>query len=274
MMKKLFLVFILILSICLPAISQVFKNDDLTISELEEKVWVIETSDQTTMYIIEGNDRSMLIDAGTKCADLDKVVKKITDKPLDVVLTHFHPDHAGNIAYFNKIYMHQADSALLRMMNIPYNGEIEYINEGDVFDLGDKKIEVIHTPGHTPGSIVLIDREAGSCYTGDAFGSGMVWMQLEPHLPITVYLESCKKMEKIMEEQQIKKIYCGHYPHVKKAFDKSYLTDMKILAESLVNGNAPEAKKFEMILPIGAQNPMIVTQGQASIVYDPEHILD
>lgn len=256
------------------AFSQIFKNDDLTISKLEDQVWVVETSDNTTMYIIEGTEKAMLIDAGTKCAELDKVVRKITGKPLFVVITHFHPDHAGNIAYFDKIYMHRADTALVRMMNIPYDGKIEFIDEGDVFDLGGKKLEVYFMPGHTPGSIILVDKNAGSCYTGDAFGSGQVWLQLQPHLPVTVYAASCRKMERLMEEQHITKIYCGHYPYVKKAYDKSYITEMRKLAEALVNGTAPEAKEYDVKIPIGAKNPMIVTLGQASIVYDPEHILD
>ncbi len=273
-MKKLFLIIVLNVWTLLPAFSQVFKNDDVTISELEEKVWVVETSDNTTMYIVEGKEKAMLIDLGTRCADLDKVVRKITSKPLFVVVTHFHPDHAGNIAYFDKIYMHEADTPLVRMMNIPYEGKIEYIEDGDVFDLGGKKIEVVFTPGHTPGSIVLVDQQAGSCYTGDAFGSGQVWMQLKPHLPITVYAESCRKMEQIMDEQNINKIYCGHYPYVKKAYDKTYLTDMRMLAEALVNGTAPKGEEYNVKIPIGAENPMIVTLGQASIVYDPEHIND
>ena len=104
------------------------------------------------------------------------------------------------------------------------------------------------------------------------FGSGMVWLQLEPNTPMSTYVESCKKMEQIMEDDDITKIYCGHYPYVKMAFDKNYITDMRLLAEDLLNGKSPEAKPFEMKLSIGAKNPMIITSGPVSIVYDPERI--
>lgn len=104
------------------AIGQVFKNSDLEISKLEDKVWVVETTDKTTMYIIEGNDKALLIDTGTKCANLDKVVGQITKKPLYVVLTHAHGDHAGNIAYFDDIYLHAADTVLLQK----YKGKIHF----------------------------------------------------------------------------------------------------------------------------------------------------
>jgi len=65
----------------------VFKNNDLEISKLEDKVWVIETTDKTTMYLIEGTEKALLIDTGTKCEKLDEVIHKITQKPLDVVIT-------------------------------------------------------------------------------------------------------------------------------------------------------------------------------------------
>ena len=247
---------------------QVFKNSDLEISQLEDKVWVVETTDKTTMYIIEGNDKALLIDTGTKCADLDKVVKQITKKPLYVVLTHAHGDHDGNIGYFDEIYLHAADTVLLPKT---YKGKIHFVKDGAVFDLGGKQIEVSYMPAHTPGSIVLLDKKAGSCYSGDAFGSGQVWLQLRPYAPMITYINSLKKMEKLMDEG-ISKIYCGHFPYLKKALGRDYIEEMKRLAESLDNGTATGAQPFERKVSIGCDHPMIITEGAASIVYDPEHI--
>lgn len=168
-LKSIFLSLFLILFTWIIASSQsVFKNDDLEISKLEDKVWVIETTDKTTMYLIEGIEKALLIDTGTKCEKLDEVIRKITKKPVEVVITHAHGDHDGNIGYFKEIYLHAADTVLLGKT---YKGKVHFVNEGYVFDLGGKKIEVSHMPAHTPGSIVLIDRKTGSCYSGDAFGS-------------------------------------------------------------------------------------------------------
>lgn len=248
--------------------AQVYKNDDLEISKLEEKVWVIETTDKTTMYLIEGTKKAMLIDTGTKCEKLDEVIHKITQKPLYVVVTHAHGDHNGNIHYFKEIYLHPADTVL---MEKTYKGKINFISDGRVFDLGEKKIEVSHMPGHTPGSIILLDKQARISYSGDAFGSGQVWLQLRPYAPIQTYANSCKKMEKLMDEG-ITKIYCGHYPYVKKAYNKHYITEMRQLAEAIINGTAPEAKPHPQKVSIGSQNPLMVTLGEATIVYDAEHI--
>jgi glyoxylase-like metal-dependent hydrolase (beta-lactamase superfamily II) len=249
--------------------AQVFKNNDLEISKLEDHVWVVETTDKTTMYIIEGTNKAMLIDTGTKCEKLDEVVRAITKKPLYVVITHAHGDHDGNIGYFKEIYLHPADTVLLDKKS--YKGVIHFVKDGDVFDLGEKKIEVSHMPAHTPGSIVLLDKKAGICYSGDAFGSGQVWLQLRPYAPMKTYIESCKKMEKLMEEG-ITKIYCGHYPYVKKAYNKQYITEMRTLAEELVNGTAPKAVPHPQKVSIGCDHPMMVTLGEATIVFDPEHI--
>jgi hydroxyacylglutathione hydrolase len=267
-MKTSILTIIAILAGWNAAIGQVFKNSDLEISQLEEKVWVIETVDKTTMYIIEGNDKALLIDTGTRCSYLDEVVRKITNKPLYVVLTHAHFDHAGNIVYFNDLYLHAADTVLLQKS---YKGKIHFVKDGDIFDLGGKQIEVSYMPAHTPGSIVLLDRKAGSCYSGDAFGSGQVWLQLRPYAPMITYINSLKKMEKLMDEG-ITKIYCGHYPYLKKALGKDYITAMLKLAESLDNGTAQGAIPYSQKVSIGCDNPMIITDGPASIVYDPEHI--
>lgn len=266
--KSFSLVVVLLLSVWSASAQSVFKNADLEISKLEDKVWVIETTDKTTMHLIEGTKKALLIDTGTKCEKLDEVIQKITQKPLDVVITHAHGDHAGNIRFFDEIYIHPADTVLL---DKTYKGKVHFVNDGYVFDLGGKKIEVSYMPAHTPGSIVLLDKKAGSCYSGDAFGSGQVWLQLRPYAPMKTYIESCKKMEKLMDGG-ITKIYCGHYPYVKKAYDKHYIFEMRTLAEALVNGTAPKATPHPQKVSIGSDHPMMVTLGEATIVFDPEHI--
>ncbi len=271
-LKTNFLVlFLILISGILASAQEVFKNNDLTITKLEKNMWVVETSDNTTMYIIEGSKKAMLIDNGTKCEKLDEVIKQITQKPLIVMITHIHPDHAGNIKYFDQIYFHPGDTVLMRTMKVAYNGEINFVKDGEKFDLGGTTIEALFTPEHTPGSIVLLDRKAGNCYSGDAFGSGQVWMQLEPHVSMAIYAQSCSAMEALMDKG-ITKIYCGHYPYVKKAYDKTYITEMRQLAEELSKGTAPEGKSYPTKVSIGTQTPMITTNGNASIVYDPEKI--
>ncbi len=266
---------ILLISFIYPPLSsaqEIYRNEELSISSLKERVWVVETTDMTTMYIIEGDERALLIDTGTKCTDLDKVVHKITGKPLDVVITHLHPDHAGNIRYFDRIFMHPADSVMLDEYD--YSGEIVFIEEGYVFDLGGTSLEVFLMPGHTPGSIVLVNRKTGDCFTGDAFGSGQVWLQLEPHVPMNVYLESCRRMEKLMNKGVVEYLWCGHYPYVKNYFGIEYVSRMKALAGRLTNGDQKGAQPFRMVPSVHSKGrPMTLSDGSVTIVYNADKIL-
>jgi len=169
--------------------------------------------------------------------------------------------------------MHPLDTAV-RMGGAGFRGKYRWLKDGDVFDLGDRKIEVIWTPGHTPGSIVLLDRAINACYTSDSFGSGQVWMQLEPHVPMKTYYESCVRMEKIMREQNITKIYVGHYPHLKRALTIDYIVDMKELAKRLSDGDTSGSKPFQMPFRISdaPANYATITLRSATIVYNSDKI--
>lgn len=245
---------------------QTLQNSELTITKLEDNMWVIETSDKATLYLVEGTRKALLIDTGTRIEKLDSVITSISKKPLEVVITHAHSDHAGNINFFREIWMHPADTVLLSRT---YKGKVNFVQDGDIFDLGGTQLEVSHMPAHTPGSIVLLDRKAGNCYSGDAFGANHVWLQLKPLSPMQTYVNSCLKMEKLMDNG-ITKIYCGHYPYVKKPYDKSYITAMRQLAEALINGTAPKAQPYPA--KVGCANPMSVTSGPATIVFDPDYL--
>jgi glyoxylase-like metal-dependent hydrolase (beta-lactamase superfamily II) len=267
---KTLIVIFLIISCSVLSAQEVFKNSDLTISKLEQGVWVVETTDMATMYIIEGTERAMLIDVGTQCEKLDEVVRKITNKPLIVVLTHYHPDHAGNIRYFDEVYMHPLDTAI--KLDIEFNGKFRWLQDGDVFDLGNRKIEVAWLPGHTPGSIVLLDRTINAAYIGDTYGSGQIWLHLHPTSPMKTYYESCVRMEKIMREQNITKLYVGHYPLFKRPLTLNYIVDMKDLAKRLSEGNTNGSTPYRMPFQsdLATDNPAVITNGTATIVFDPQ----
>lgn len=275
-MKRLLLL-IFLLPLALPLAAQedlpepsrppLFKTDDLTVTPLEEGVWVIETDDRTTMYLLEGTRHALLIDTGTHPKELDRVVLRLTEKPLYVVLTHAHYDHAGGIGFFDEIWMHPADTVLLH--HLPkYEGRIRFIVEGDRFDLGGRVLDVVEMPGHTPGSIVLMDRTAGICFSGDAVGSGQVWLQVQPTAPMSIYLETLRKMQREMESD-IPKIYCGHYPYLRHPLGRDYLADMAVLAQSVITGKPIDSVPFEVESTLNCVDPQVAFYGSASIVYDP-----
>lgn len=250
----------------------IFENEQVTVTQLTENVKLFETFDNTTMWLVEGKDKAVLIDTGTECEDLDKIVDQLTDLPYEVLLTHAHYDHAGNVEYFDHVYLHPADSAVRRTNMGDYQGEVRPIAEGDVFDLGGVELEVYLMPGHTPGSVVYVDKKRGDCFAGDAFGAGECWLQCIPTLPIQVFYDSCVKMESIMDEYGVTKIWSGHYPYLKRALGKEHIEIAKRLATKIM------ARDFSTCEPFAGRsmNPsdkvLKISEDYFGIVFDPDAI--
>ena len=145
------------------------------------------------MYLFTGSERALLIDAGISTGDLRSYVKAfIGDLPLDVCITHGHPDHIAAMGQFQAdcaVYMHHADLPLAQRFQerLHYGidlDNIQHIDEGFTFDLGDRQLTVYHIPGHSKGCLVLLDDTNGILISGDALGSNgptivdALWLQM------------------------------------------------------------------------------------------------
>ncbi|MDR2233138.1 MAG: MBL fold metallo-hydrolase [Tannerella sp.] len=188
----------------------VFRNDDVVFHRIDRHTWV-GTGNQMyneSLYLIEGSDSAVLIDAGTAIADLDRIVASITSKPVTLVATHVHPDHTGlSINRFPLIWIHPGDTVNIPWVMADYKGEIRFLKDGQMFNLGDRQLEVVHTPGHTPGSVTFVDAKAGYGFSGDAFGSGNLLLDTD----FSTLIASCNKMEAVMQKYNIRQFYPGHF---------------------------------------------------------------
>ena len=188
----------------------VYKGEDLEIRKIDDHTWHGNGSKMSfeAIYIVEGEESALVIDAGVDIKDYDKVVSQITSKPVTLVATHVHPDHTGkSIEYFDEIYINAADMVNVASMMPDYKGEIKYLYDGQVFDLGGREIEVIFTPGHTPGSTTFFDKAAGYGFSGDAFGSGNLLLTTN----FTTLALTCQRTLEYMQKHNITKLYPGHY---------------------------------------------------------------
>jgi len=188
---------------------EVYKGDDVIFHKIDEHTWVgTGHAMANESLLVEGSDRAVLIDAGTNIADLDKIVASITKKPVMLVATHVHPDHTGSgIDYFPELYINPADTVNIPQMMPNYKGEVKFLEDGEIIDLGGRQLEVIFTPGHTPGSTTFIDKAAGYGFSGDSFGSGNLLLTTD----FSTLLATCEKTSAIMDEYGIQKLYPGHY---------------------------------------------------------------
>ncbi|MHB8066040.1 MAG: MBL fold metallo-hydrolase, partial [Ruminiclostridium sp.] len=206
------------------------------ILQIIPEVTLIEDTD-TCIYVVEGDTSAIVIDTGYGFCNLKKTVEEITKKPLIVVCTHGHIDHAFGAHYFDKIYMNRDDmpiyekhNQLKRAMknkiisekNITADEfeawckatvkEIKFVSQGSTFDIGGNVLEVISLRGHTPGSIGILDRKHRILFSGYGI-IAHVWMQLPESTTLLEYLETVRAVKPFCRDFDT--IYMGHRKNYK-----------------------------------------------------------
>ena len=145
------------------------------------------SSQYNTSYLIVGNERAVMFDAGSSerpagSKSMQEVAALYTDKPITLILSHFHYDHIYDASRFeggvtlidrpeiragvkNGLYTISAlESVDVEAPPLKVTG---FIADGDVIVLGNRTLDVLNLPGHTTESIVLIDRARNQTFTGD-----------------------------------------------------------------------------------------------------------
>ena len=217
----------------------VYEDDEVVFRQLDEHTWIGNghRTYNESLYLVEGNDRAVLIDAGTRVPGLDKIVAGITPKPVTMILTHGHGDHVGGVGPFPEVWIGPADEQMLRNSQRRYQGQIKHLTDGETIDLGGRKLEVMFTPGHTSGSVTFFDKANHYGFSGDAFGS--------TNLLVFTYLSNVKasaaKVEKYMKDNDIRFLYPGHYSGDNLESPKR-VTDIKNLCDDLLTGKRQGVK--------------------------------
>jgi len=212
----------------------VFSNDDVVFRQIDAHTWVGSGNQmfQESLYLLEGNERAILIDAGTNIKDLDKIVASITSKPVTLVATHVHPDHTGpSIDCFPEIWINPGDTVLIPSFMGNYPGAVHSLQDGEILDLGGRQLEVVFTPGHTPGSTTFIDREAGYGFSGDSFGSSLLLLTVD----FSTFIATCEMITAKMEADGINYLFPGHYNNDNEEKIEK-LREMQQLSERVLSG--------------------------------------
>lgn len=189
---------------------EVFKNDDVVIRQIDENTWEGNghLMANESIYLIKGSKSAILLDAGTHIPGLKKIVEDIAKMPVTLIATHLHPDHTGDaINDWAEIWINAADEVNSHIFMKGYPGKKLYLTDGQIFDLGGREIEVIFTPGHTPGSCAFLDKDKKYGFSGDSFGSGNLLITTN----LTTQITTCEKMTYFLEKYGIEKMYPGHY---------------------------------------------------------------
>ncbi len=204
------------------------KIDDTTYSISEYKHW-----EKSHSYLVIGSKQALLIDTGLGIDNIRKKVDNLTSLPIIVATTHVHWDHIGGHKHFNDIAVHELekdwlnkfplslDNVKKQLLKEPfeypngfdinnytiYKGNPSLIlHDNDVIDLGNRKIKIIHTPGHSPGHICFYDLDNKYLFTGDLIYEG----KLNAFYPTTNPIDFKNSVYKI-KSLEINRILPGHY---------------------------------------------------------------
>ena len=185
----------------------VFANEDIEIHQIDAHTWHGNGNlvYNESIYLIEGETSALLIDAGTRIPGLRQIVEDIVKKPVSLIISHAHGDHIGAINQWDTVWINAADEAIIP--EGAYHGVKRYLTDGQVFDLGGRTIEVVFTPGHTPGSTTFLDRAAHYGFSSDAFGSG----NLLVFTGLSTEIASCQRLLRFLSRDGIQYLYPGHY---------------------------------------------------------------
>jgi glyoxylase-like metal-dependent hydrolase (beta-lactamase superfamily II) len=212
----------------------VYRDADIVFRQIDEHTWEGNGYQvyNESVYVVEGEDKALVIDAGAYMPHLDEAVAALTDKPVMLALTHGHGDHVGGIGCFPEVWIHPADVPMITYGDEGYKGVIHHLEDGDVIDLGGRQLEVLHTPGHTSGSITFFDKEHHYGFSGDAFGSTNLLLFVPS---FSVLIETCTRTAEYMQKNGIEKLFPGHYggPNVETL---QRVLDEKKMSQELLAG--------------------------------------
>lgn len=173
-------------------------------------------------YLVEGEERALLFDTGMGLAPIRPVVESLTRRPVTVLNSHTHYDHMGGNFEFEAIlgvddpyalenadgWSHESVAGevtpeAFRAEKLPGFDASRYrvrpfqttrfVDDGHVVDLGDRRLEVLRLPGHSPDSLALLDRGRGQLFSGDTFYEGPIWLYF-PGTDLDAYARSVARL--------------------------------------------------------------------------------
>ncbi|MCR5649549.1 MAG: MBL fold metallo-hydrolase [Lachnospiraceae bacterium] len=174
------------------------------IIRVNDDTWRFE-DDGVRFFLFCGTEKAALIDTGMKVPDAKKLATELTDLPIMLINTHADPDHISGNAAFDAVYMSPDEEDNYRANG--GTGNVIPVREGDVIELGGRPLHIVDIPGHTPGSIAIIDEKNRVLVSGDSVEDGNIFMFGERR-DIDKYIESMRHLLKFTE--QFDEIYAMH----------------------------------------------------------------
>ena len=211
-------------------------RDWFTLDQIDRDTCIISEYrhwEETHCYLLNGTERSLLIDTGLGICNIYDEVIKLTHKPITAVATHIHWDHIGGHQYFPDFYAHGEEldwlngafplpPQVIRDMvvdrcDLPEGFDVStytmfqgtptrILQDGDTIDIGGRVIEVLHTPGHSPGHMCFWEAASGYLFTGDLVYKDTLFAYY-PSTDPAAYLASLEKIAALPAQ----KVFPAHH---------------------------------------------------------------
>lgn len=182
-----------------------------SVRKLTDELWTIEEMG-VRCFLIYNSKEALLIDACASggIAFHDAVRSVIGDTPISIVLTHADHDHFGGVPQKGSLSLHPAEFDRYRKsrpLSADGNNKLCAVREGYILTCGKRQLEVLHIPGHTPGSIALLDTGNRCIFSGDSISTSHVYMFGEGR-NLEAYIDSLAWLEAISKD--FDRFYCAH----------------------------------------------------------------
>lgn len=164
---------------------------------------IVSPGERSFFYLVEGDERDCLIDGGWGLAPNLEAARPVLAKPLIAIASHSHFDHIGLLHLAAERYGHQAEEAIFAAPEphatqaLPYLEKRvvlqgrrflepasiiqdacppdHFVADGDRIELGGRALTIFHTPGHSPGSLSILDDRSGFLFPADLVHDGHIY---------------------------------------------------------------------------------------------------
>ena len=234
-----------------------------------DRVTAIRSLTGEIMYLAEGEAQAALIDTCLGVGHLRAFVERLTDKPLTVLLTHGHVDHAMGAPEFDSVYMNPKDIGMYRQ-HCPMDVRMGYIagalgarfaelteadyvpptpemaflplEDGMSFDLGGLHVDAVAFPGHTQGTMAFLIREPGLLVLGDACNNSTFLFDEAHSSTVEEYRDMVTEVRDRLSGRYVRALIC----HQQIDVDVDILDNMIDVCDDILAGRADD-EPFEFM---------------------------
>jgi len=211
-------------------------NNWFTIDQIDKETFIISEYrhwEETHCYLLNGSEHSLLIDTGLGICNIYEKVIELTNKPVTAVATHIHWDHIGGHKYFPDFYAHedelnwlsgefpltmeQIKDFVVDRCDLPEGYDVNkyeffqgkptrVLKDNEIVNLGNRCVQIMHTPGHSPGHICFWEKERGYLFTGDLVYKDTLFAYYPSTDPVA-YLNSLERLSML----PVERVFPGHH---------------------------------------------------------------